>query len=217
MVERMSDLFELDIGVLKSILQDGIIKYDTNLALENMKKQEILEQHNQKITKCAGRWQTYVIDEDGRKLLRKTNRKDLEDEIVKFYRQAEDNPTIKQCFEQWVNDKIRYKEIAYGTYDKYCNDFKRYFNGTDLIKKRIRSVTEDELEEFIRVSIADKELSSKAYANLRTIIIGIFKYAKKGKLQKLVYQHFLEIWIFQKEPLPESKKLTRNKFSQNMR
>lgn len=40
-------------------------------------------------------------------------------------------------------------------------------------------VTEIELEDFVKDSISEHGLTAKAYGNLRTLIIGTFKYAKK--------------------------------------
>lgn len=49
----------------------------------------------------------------------------------------------------------------------------------EISEKKICDISVPELEEFIKLTIAKQELTAKAYSNMRTLVIGSFKYAKK--------------------------------------
>ncbi len=76
------------------------------------------------------------------------------------------------------------------TFDKYENDFLRFFG--DFGKEKIKSVDNDVLESFIRSTIGEMELTNKAYAGLRTLLLGIFKYAKRKKLTEISISLFFQ-------------------------
>ena len=46
---------------------------------------------------------------------------------------------------------------------------------------KIKSVTEIDIEDFLKKCVHEKSMSRKAYSNLRILMYGIFKYAKKKK------------------------------------
>lgn len=125
---------------------------------------------------------TYLPDELAdrqRKLVRRKSKEILEDTIVAYYKSLEKEPTLKQIFYLWADRKLEYEEIFKQTYDRYENDFERFFKGTHLYNKKIKNICEDELEDFIRDTIRDKKLTAKGWANLRLLLNGMFKYAKK--------------------------------------
>ena len=78
-----------------------------------------------------------------------------------------------------------YGEIQKQSYDRYKTDFDRFFVNNEYFKnfcdRKVRYITEDDLEEFIKVSISKMNLTQKAYSGLRTIVNGIFKYSKKKR------------------------------------
>lgn len=47
-------------------------------------------------------------------------------------------------------------------------------------KRKIKNITEIEVEDFILNAIGEFSLTSKAFSNLRTIVYGVFKRAKKS-------------------------------------
>lgn len=143
---------------------------------EKMNRQKILDQT--KIWKATdGRWKAYVDVAGKRRLIAKSSRVALEDEIIEFYK----DPKIKfkECFEPWADEKLQYGEIQKSTYDRYQADFKRFIHNTELENKEIKKIDELFLENFIRKTISDKKLTAKAWGNLRTLIIGTMVYARK--------------------------------------
>jgi len=181
-----------DSEYLQVAIESGMIDLTTlQVAVEMSEKKKFLEMHDQKVWQGKdGRWFTYLPDGEKRGLIRRKNRKDLDDCIVNYYRQKEDNPSIKDVFYLWLNEKLEMQEIKKGTYDKYENDFYRFFG--DFGSHKIKSVTEESLELFIRQQIGNLELTNKAYAGLRTLIIGIFKYAKRKKYSDISISTFFK-------------------------
>ena len=190
---------------LQAALSSGMIDITTLQAnIEMAERQRYLEQHNQRIWQSSdGFWRTYLPEDGKRGLIKKKYKKDLEDCIVEYYRKSSINPTIKETFYSWLNEKYDMNEIQKSTYDKYENDFIRFFDGFENI--RIRSIDEDMLEHFIRQTIGQQELTNKAYAGMRTLIMGIFKYAKRKKYTNLSISTFfndlqLSAKIFKQNP-----------------
>ena len=143
---------------------------------EKMNRQKILDQT--KIWKATdGRWKAYVEVAGKRRLIAKSNRVALEDEIIENYK----DPKIKfkDCFDCWVSEKLEYGEIQKQTYDRYTADYKRYIHGTELETKEIKQIDELYLENFIKTSIAEGHLTAKNWGNLRILLSGAMVYARK--------------------------------------
>jgi integrase len=143
---------------------------------EQMKREKIIESH--KIWQASdGRWKTYVTVAGKQKLLAKTSREVLEDEIIKAY--ADPKVNFKDCFDAWINEKLSYGEIQKQTYDRYIADYKRYIKGTNLEHKEVKKIDELYLEAFIKQKIADDRLTAKNWGNMRILISGAMIYARK--------------------------------------
>lgn len=158
-----------------------IISVETIEELIEMKERQLyLNQHTNKIWQGANnKWYTYVGKGSERKLVKKNTETDLTNYICDYYKQKEDNPTIKELYTRWIDYKLSTREIGRGTYDRYQCDFKRYFLSTDFCLCHIRTVSEEDIDIFVRKTIASHEITQKAFSNYRTILIGIFKYAKR--------------------------------------
>lgn len=173
-----------DKDILQFALSNGIIEMDTiREKIEMNERKKYLEEHNLSIWQGKdGKYYTHLPDEkskSGRKLIKRVSVKEIEDEIVKYYKQAEEKIYIYDVFNSWVDEKLRYGEIKKQSYDKYTNDFHRYFDNPNISRIEFKYITEDILEDFIKSTIHDLALTPKAYSGLRIIINGMFKYAKK--------------------------------------
>ena len=143
---------------------------------ERMKRQKILEQA--KIWYAPDdRWKAYVMVAGKRRLIARREKADLEEAIIDTYR--EPKVKFKECFEGWLEEKSEYGEIQRQTYDRYRNDYIRFFKGTSIEQKEVKKIDELYLEEFIKSSIHEKKLTAKAYSNMRTLINGAMIYARK--------------------------------------
>ena len=180
--------------MLQYIISEGIIDVsDITKQIDMNKRKKYLSKHHYSIWQGKnGKWYTKFDDEKKGKVLKKRNtEKEIQDLVVEFYRSLEINPSIKDIFNMWVKKKIELCEIGRSTYDRYMCDFSRFFVLDDFQNKKIKDVDENDLEYFIRKSIAQLSLTSKAYSNLKTLILGIFKFAKKEKYTTLSITNFI--------------------------
>lgn len=167
--------------LLKYLLDNGMIdlqNIDQDIKMKD--RNDILARHPYKIWQNSSnqKWYTYLPNETkGRVQKQRSSRGEIEDLIVKFYKDQEDNPTVKEVFYEWMNKRINNEEIEESTYTRYETDFKSYFS--EFGQKKIRDVTETDVEDFLKKTVHDHKLTRKAYSNIRTLIYGIFKLAKK--------------------------------------
>lgn len=189
---------------LQAAIAGGMIDLTTlHSQIEMAERKRYLENHNQRLWQGKdGCWYTYLPQNGKRGVVRRTQKKAVEDAIVDYYRSEEENPDIRHLYESWVNEKLEMGEIKKGTFDKYNTDFDRWF--ADIEKVQIKAVTEEMIEMFVRESISKYSLSVKAYGNFRTLIIGIFKYAKRKKYTTLSITSFFK-----------DLQLSRKSFTQN--
>lgn len=187
-----------DKELLNFAIENGIIDANTiRKQIEMNERKKFIEKHEYEIWQGKnGLWYTYLPGgTNGRRLVKRKTKELIEDEMVKFYKSIENEPTIKQIFEMWADEKLRYGEIQKQSYDRYKTDFDRFFVNNEFFKhfsdRKIKYLSEDDLEEFIKVSIAKMNLTQKAYSGLRTIVNGIFKYAKKKKYADISITNFM--------------------------
>ncbi|MGF7105686.1 integrase [Lachnospiraceae bacterium PH1-22] len=163
-----------------------------------MKKQDekYLKMHCHRIWQGKnGCWYTYLDDETrerGVALKKRTTREAIEKIIIEYWKNLENRPLVRELFSVWIGRKEEYAEVKKQTIQKYKKDFKRFFEGSEIIDKRVEDVTEDDLDAFIRSQILQKELTNKAYSGLRTIIRGMFKMAKLKKWTKISISLFFQ-------------------------
>ena len=151
---------------------------DLESEIEVKKKKRILENWEHDIWQGSnGYWYTYAYVNGKRKMIKKRHKEDLEEFIV----QAEENPTIEELFDMW----IKYKEEHYRLVDtslmRYTNVFHHLIKSSPFAKKRIRELTEDDIYTFIQTILMDKNLSTKEYGNVKTVLQGMIRYARFEK------------------------------------
>lgn len=181
--------------MLKYAIENDMIDIDTiKTKIQMNERKKYLGEHKNSIWQGEnGKWYTRLYDESKEKnvLKKRNSRQEIEKLIIEYYKQKEFNPTIKTIFYMWVNEKLEFKEIVKSTKDRYECDFERYFKTDNFENRKIQSITEDDLEMFIRKNIADNNLTAKGYSNLRTLVIGIFKYSKKHQFTKFSITNFI--------------------------
>lgn len=168
--------------LLKYLIEnDKINLIEIKQEIELNENKRLLKEHRFNIWQGKnGKWYTYLPDEKKGRVQRERNsRQDIEEMIISFYRKKEENPTIRELFYKWLHRKIENMEIEESTYTRYKIDFERCFS--DFGKIKIRDVTEIDIEDFLKKCVHEKSMSRKAYSNIRTLMYGIFKYAKKMK------------------------------------
>lgn len=172
-----------DSEILKFAAENGMLDLSyVQEQIEMIKRKELLEKHPYEIWEGKnGYWYTYLPDgNSGRVLKKRKSKDDLEKDIIKYQSQQADDPTVADIFQEWIDGRLDTKEISKASYDRYSVDFRRFFS--DFGKKKIKAVTELDIEDFMLRSISDFSLTAKSFGNLRVLVYGIFKRAKKKKL-----------------------------------
>lgn len=141
----------------------------------------LLTQHPYQIShRKDGFWYTYIPDstkKDGRRLIKRKNETDIDKVVITYWQQKAENPTVAEMFDGWISDKLEYGEIQKQTENRYRRQFEQCF--ASMAARHIDSIKDYEIEEFCKRAIRDYQLTQKGYANMRTILYGIFKRAKK--------------------------------------
>ena len=129
------------VQLLDFAIANGIINLDTIQAEVEMKqRQSYLEMHQGKIWQgTGGYWYTVLPEtkQSKRRLVKKKNYSDLENAIITFYETIGGAPTVKKCFDEWVELKKRRGEICQGTIDRYENDYKRFFENSYISSRKV--------------------------------------------------------------------------------
>lgn len=165
---------------LKYLIDSGIIDVPNIQSIIEMKKrQELLDNHPYKIW-CGsnGKWYTYLPDEmKGRVLKKKSTRKDIEDIVIQYQESVMSNPTIYELFTEWNDHRRDIGRIAKSSHTRLRQVYDRHFK--EFGKRRIASVKENEWIDFLEVQVFEHNLSSKAFASLKSVVRGMLKWAKR--------------------------------------
>lgn len=166
--------------ILSNAIDYGMIDLEYLQATIDMKKkQEILSNHPYTIYQGKdGKWYTYLPDPKKGRVKRKRNtREEIEQTVLDFYKEQEENPTLEEIFIAWNEDRLAEKEICEATHSRNQRDFDRYF--PEIKDRKIKSVPPVFMENFLERQVSEKQLTTKAFSNLRAITKGIFKRARK--------------------------------------
>lgn len=150
--------------------------------IEMHKRQEILKQHPYEIWQGQdGKWRTYLPDDNkGRILKKRTTREKIEEDIINLWKTKIENPTVREIFVEWLAKKLERNEIEKQTADRYKREFDEHFK--EFEQKRIRNISEYDIKDFMTSTLYTYCMTSKAFGNFRTLVFGIFKYAKDKNL-----------------------------------
>ena len=199
---------------LKYAIENGIINLShIQEQIEMNKREEILKEYRDSMWKASdGYWKIRMTyDESGqRKMFKRKSKKDLEDLIVKTHREKIENPKVKTIFEEWAQRKFDLKKISVQTYQRYHQDFVRFF-GT-LGEQKIKNLEPGDISNFLEEQISEHNLTAKAFCNLKTITRGTLKWAKRNKLidwnvQELFYDLDVTDKSFKKSIKEDSKEV----------
>ena len=155
--------------------------------IENMTDKAILSQHPNAITQNKdGRFSTYLPDEDKpgkRRKLVKADRKTLEREIIKFYKEREQkralaNISLKDFYPEWH----QYKSLHSGS-SAYMRNidglWRKYYAKDSLIDRPLAELDEYDLDVWAHEKIRQHSLTKTQYYNMTLIIRQSLELARK--------------------------------------
>lgn len=168
---------------MKYAVENGMIDLSyVQEQIEMSKRNELLEKHPYAISRGSdGKWRTYLPDkEKGRKMVKKSTKEAVENEVMDYWKSEMENPTIEDVFNEWNDRRIKLNKISQASHLRFKQIFNRHYK--DFGKKKIKNVTPQDIEEFLEEQIPKFELSAKSFSNLKTITKGLLKRAKKRRL-----------------------------------
>lgn len=174
-----------DIENLQYALDNNIIDLAYMQEQIKMKKrQKYLEKHEFKIWRGNdGKYRTYLPDEKkGRRLLKRSNKSDIEDEIVNYYKLLEEKSQITFQKMYWKWRKVQDELVCENTTCKYDTDYIRFFKDTDFEKTVMEKLNEEDIKVFLCSTIKRKTLNKKAAKTLFGYINNVVKSARVNKI-----------------------------------
>lgn len=173
--------------LLKYAVANGMIDLSyVQEQIEMNRRKELLEKHPYKIWEGKdGKWRTYIQDNQNyeRRMIKRNSLEAVEDVVVEHIKKEMDNPTIEEVFYEWNNRRAELGKISKPTQERNDQVFRRHYS--DFGKKRIKSVTESDINDFMEEQISYHNLSAKAFSNLKGITKGLLKRAKKRNLTNI--------------------------------
>lgn len=166
---------------LKFALENGMIDETYIQAqIDMIKRKELLEKHPHKIWQGKdGKWYTYIDDDfsEKRVLKKRASYEDLVTLVVKNVKAHENNPTIRELFNEWNDRRLELHKIVHSSHLRYLKLFDKHF--AEFGKRRIKDVEPDEVIEFLEGEIPRWNMTAKSFSNLKTVTKGVFKRAKR--------------------------------------
>ena len=169
--------------ILRFIINNGMINInDVQNSMEAMKREELLKKHPYKIWEGKdGKWYTYIPDEEkGRVQRERKSQKEIENLVISYWKGQMENPTITEVFNEWNDRRLELKKISNATHLRNLQIFNRHYK--EFGSRKIKSVSTEDFEDFLEEQVSEKELTAKAFSNLKTVTRGLLKRAKKRKL-----------------------------------
>ena len=170
----------IGIEVLRYAAEHGMIDLQAISARYQMDKQ-LLDRHPYKIWQGKdGRWYTYLPGADDEKILRRReSRGEIEKVVIDFWQEKEDWPTIDDCFNAYIDRKLELKKIVPSSHIRNKYIYRKHF--AEFGKRRIGQTTPEEWIDFLERQIPEHDMTRKAFTNLKTIVRGMLKLAKRKK------------------------------------
>lgn len=192
------------------ILEDGTINFVAILAeIQAMKDKQYLDQHKYAITQLPnGRWQTFLPADNDRRQVRRVKKDDLIKEIIAYYKKLEEVVTVESVAYEWLSFKRMEPGFKNASYDRYENQYKRLFSS--IGDKAFSELNDTYMEDYLIAFIIKERITQRAWADLRIVIRGIFKYAKRHGYTTILIEDVLEVIAAEKKVFTPTKKKTHH-------
>ena len=178
---------------MKNVIAEEILHFEKGI--ENIQnealneymrkaKAELIKQvHPYKITapkKEGGRWQTYIKGsnaKNGRKQIREQTEEALLNKLAEIYFVGD---TFGELYSDWIDYLLSYEKTG-GTVLRHEQRYNKYLLDSKIPKMSVKRINILELEAECNRIVSHFNLTHHEWTNLKTILIGTFKYAvKKG-------------------------------------
>lgn len=178
----------IDNELIKYAIQNGIIDISSiQNEIEMNKRNRYLEMHTYQIWKGNnGKWYTYLPTGDkGRKLIKRTSEKAIQDVVVKYYEDTDEEVlkekeikqmTLRTLYKEWIKYKSL-KTISSSYIRKIEDDWKAFYEKDEISDIPIRKFNKIMLDEWAHSMIKTHEMTKTKYYNMSVIIRQSLDYA----------------------------------------
>ena len=177
-MENVGSMELLQFAIENGMLNEQALKEK----METKLREKYLSLHDGKIWFAPKEkyWRTWIRKEGKRIPLRAKTREELEEKIIKFYQENVYSPTVEEMFFEYNDERLSEGIISEASHLRYEQDFNRFFK--EIRTLRIKEISADDLQIFVKRTIGNGEVTKKAYANFRVLLKGIFDEAHDRKL-----------------------------------
>ena len=153
--------------------------------LEQMNKKNVIDNHPYEISTIMKHGEeyflTYVFDEtkkNNRRQISAKTMQNLENKIYEAHKQK-NLLTFEKVSREWL--KYYKGKVKPQTFSRTMTDYNRFIPECSLAKKSIKQIETTDVEKYLEKTILDEKLQEQAYKNLKSLLNGIFKYARRRK------------------------------------
>lgn len=202
--------------MLRFVLERDNLTLDDVLSdMRKAERQKIIASHPYKVFQGKdGRWHTCFKDDskkDGRRHIAKTTLDKLNDAIVEFYKnEEEENKLHRITVEKLYPDWLEYKKLHTNS-EAYINrigtEWEKYYKGTNIIKVPIADLDKLTLDIWAHGLIKDNNMTKKQYYNTTMIMRQVLHYAVDKKIiaESVFDRVRVDVKLFRKKPKPPSE------------
>ena len=195
------------ISFLTARVHEGTLSEEAATRYMSMIREEYVTKHyKHKIwqSEADGRWCSLVEDPSKPKGLKTIKRKEKKDLIEHLYKiMTDDRMTLEKLFPAWIAYKTDLS--ASSEYPKRIkSDWKRFYEGSELIRIPLRELTSITLERFVVRAIKDNGLTKTAYHNMALILRQSLDYAVA--MEYIEYNPFSRVKIDTRRLLRKAEK-----------
>lgn len=165
---------------LQFAIENGIINASDVLHKVEMQRwKKLIEEYPYHIWQGKnGCWYVYLPTEDGGRTLKKRTTEDgIKAVVYQHCYNVSVNPTVREAFKLWQDLRVSEGDIKFSTRDKERNTFRK--NLLPWADRKLNSLDAMDWVMFLEASVKKNNLTSKEFANLRGIVKGTLKYAKR--------------------------------------
>lgn len=146
------------------------------------KKQKYLDKHKYKIwqSKDGQYWYTTFPDEtrkQKRRQIRRNSRLELDMAIIEFWESQSDKVPIEDVFTEWNDHRLELNKISESTHLRNVQIFNKHF--VEIAQRPIDEMLPVDFSDFLEEQIPKHSLTNKAFSNLKGIVKGMLKLARK--------------------------------------
>lgn len=200
-----------DAKLLHEMIDSDIIKLDVSELLFDMKKEKVQKVHPYKITppkSKTSRWQSYYLNELEEKVKVSSMTEQGIYEKLYYHYFLYQPVTLQTMYETWMKKRKTYN-LSPRTLTRNEQHWKRYYNNNKIVEIPLERLTAENIEDFLHSVIRKFDITSKELGNMKGILKGCLKLAKKQGIIKEDPFPYVEINRYSCKPITKHSDSSR--------